>query len=302
MKKVVVFITLLAVLSSVAMAATFLDVDSATEQGQAIIKLADKGIVNGTGGGYFQPNARLTRSQFVKIVNKVFGYTYQGENKFRDIAPDKWYYSDVCIAAEAGYINGVGNGMFAPEEVVTREQACVMVDNILKMELIPYYEEPTDVISGWARDSVIKALSNRLINNEADGRLRATEPMTRGEACEMLEKCLLEDVGSIEKIDLSTIAREELEIRMNRVIEVMEMQVIPGLSDEKCIQVGKLVVLNMRNYLADSSHDYEKASRDTFEIYKTIPDEQRTVFKDMVQKHNKMEDLMLLYEFFYIVD
>ncbi len=302
MKKFVVLIAVILLFTQTVAMASFADVNGETTQGKAILKMAEKGVVNGVGGGYFKPNDSLTRSQFVKIVNKVFGYTHIGENKFTDVVKGKWYYDDICIASEMGYIDGIGGGLFAPEAVVTREQACVIVDNILKMELIPYYEEPKDKISSWAKDSVIKALSNRLLSLEEGGFLRATEPMTRGEVCEMLEKCLVEDVGEIERIDLSTIAREELEMRMNRVIKAMNERVIPELTDEKSRQVGYMVVLNMQKYLEDSSHDYEKASKDTFEVYKTIPKELRTVFKDTVQRYNQIDDLMLLYEFFYIVD
>ncbi len=289
-------------MSGLASAASFSDVDGSTKEGQAILEMADKGIVDGVGNGFFKPLDSLTRSQFVKIINKVFGYTRQGENKFTDVSTDKWYYSDVCIASEAGYINGIGNNMFAPEDLVSREQACVIVDNILKMELLPYYEEPSDAVSYWAKESVIKALSNRLIDLEEGNRFRGTEPMTRGEACLMLEKCLVEDTGDIQKIDLNSIAREELELRMNRVIDAMEEKVIPALNDEKSKQVGEMIVLNMRMYLSDSMHDYKKASQDTFEVYKTIPDDVRTVFKDAVQQYNRLDDLMLLYEFFYITD
>ncbi len=302
MKKVTAIITVLFLLLSTAFCAVFPDVDETTERGKAIIRLYEKGVVNGTGDGYFRPEGLLTRSQFVKIVNKIFNYTHIGDNKFSDVTSDKWYYSDVCIAAEAGYIDGIGGGLFAPENVVTREQACVIINNILNMELIPYYEEPKDAISPWARDGVIKALSNRLITLEEDGRLRATEPMTRAEACEMLEKCLVEDAGTTGKLDLNSIAKEELEIIMNRVIKAMEEHVIPSLENEKSIQVSHMIVQNMKNYLADSSYDYKKGSQDTFDVYKTIPKADREVFKSFVQKYNKLEDLMLLYEFFYIIE
>lgn len=302
MKKFTAVITCLLLLWSTVFCAVFPDVDETSDKGKAIIRLYEKGVVDGTGDGYFRPEGLLTRSQFVKIVNKIFGYTHIGDNKFSDVASDKWYYDDVCIAAEAGYINGIGGGLFAPENIVTREQACVIVNNILNMELIPYYEEPKDVISSWARDGVIKALSNRLITLEEDGRLRATEPMTRAEACEMLEKCLVEDTGTTGKLDLDSIAREELEIRMNRVIKAMEEQVIPILSDEKSIKVSHMIVQNMRSYLMDDDYDYKNGSKDAYAIYRTISKENKKIFKDTIQKYNKIEDLLILYEFFYVVE
>lgn len=300
MKKAIAALLVLICLFQSAFCAAFSDVDETTAQGKAIVKMAQKGLVLGTGDGCFHPNDNLTRSQFVKIINNMFGYTHIGENKFSDVQSGKWYYDDVCIASSAGYISGTGNDCFSPEAFVTRESACVIVNNILKMEIIPYYQEPSDFVSGWAKTAVSAVLSNRLISLDENGYLRATEPMTRGEACEMLEKCLLEDVGTVEKIDLSTIAREELEIRMNRVIAALSEKVIPETENENAKKVAQLIIENMRDYLKDSTHDYKKATEETFEIYKAIPKAEREVFKDLIQEHNKMEDLMLLYDFFYI--
>ncbi len=302
MKRLVAALAVLSMLmQSVFAVGYFADVDEATEQGQAIARLAEYGVVNGIGNGCFAPDNALTRAQFVKIVNNVFRYESAGENKFVDVAPDAWYFNDICIASEMGYINGVGDGCFAPENYVTREQACVILNNILNMERLPYYTQPSDAVSDWARESVLTILSNRLIALEEGNRLRATEFMTRGEACEMLEKCYVSDVDEIEYIDIKSIAREDLETRMTRVIASMETEVIPKLTYEESKTVGQRIVDNMKAYLADDAHDYIKASQETFEIYKGLTKAARTEFKTKVQEYNKMEDLMLLYDFFFVL-
>ncbi|MBR2916153.1 MAG: S-layer homology domain-containing protein, partial [Clostridia bacterium] len=271
MKRIVsAVITLILLMQAVFGAGFFFDVDEATPQGEAIIKMADRGIVDGIGGGYFNPQGKLTRSQFVKIVNNVFGYTHPGENKFTDVKEGSWYFKHVCIGVEAGYIQGIGNGLFAPEDYVSREQACVILNNILKMELLPYYEPPTDGVSSWASEAVLKALSNGLVSLEAGNKFRAKEPMTRAEACEVLVKCLV-DVEPAPKIDLNEIAEEDLNLRINRVIKAMEEKVYPELSNEKSKQITRKIIENMTLYLADKSHDYKKASEETYTIYKTIP-------------------------------
>ena len=300
MKRIGAIAVIFFVLLQTVSAGFFADVDEATEQGTAILKMAERGIVNGVGGGYFKPEDGLTRSQFVKIVNKVFGYTQAGENKFTDVPAGKWYYDDVCIAVEAGYINGIGNGLFAPEDKVSREQVCVIMDNILNMEQIPYFTPPSDKVSEWAKDAVYKALSNGLVSLEDGDTFRATEDMTRGEACLVLSKCLV-DVGPIESINLENIAKDELKMRMERVIKAMAEDVVPALENEKSKLVSKMIIDNMRAYIADNTHDYIKASKDTFEIYKTIPKPEREIFKTIIQKYNKLDDLMLLYDFFFVM-
>ena len=85
MKRFVIFAIVVGMLLQVVSAGFFIDVDEASEQGMAIVKMAERGVVNGVGDGYFKPDDSLTRSQFVKIVNNVFGYTQPGENKFSDV-------------------------------------------------------------------------------------------------------------------------------------------------------------------------------------------------------------------------
>lgn len=301
MKKIVSALTGFILLFTATYAAGFFtDVDEATEEGQAIVKMAERGIVSGVGNGLFKPDDSLTRAEFVKMVNNVFGYTQIGSGVFSDVPAGKWFYNDVCIAYEAGYISGVGNGLFAPEMTLSREMVCVIMNNILKMEQISYFTAPADKVSEWARASVEKALSNGLVSLDENGKFRAGEAMTRGEVCLVLSKCLV-DVGPIGSISLETIAKEELTMRMERVIDSMRNQVIPSIENEKAVVVSQMIIDNMSAYLADNSHDYIKASQATFEIYKTIPKEERETFKAVVQKYNKLEDLMLLYDFFFVI-
>ena len=279
--------------------AYFSDVDENSAQGSAIIRLYNAGVVNGVGDGKFLPEGTLTRAEFVKMVNGVFDYKEVEGIGFSDVSETDWFYTDVLAAHSAGYIKGTDDGRFLPRESVTREAACVMINNILKMSTIPYGTEISDYISEWAKESVFAVVSNKLI--EAPGGIfRATEPMTRGEAAHMLEKCLIDDKGTTDRIDLSSIAREELEMRMNRVINAMESSVIPNLKNETSKIVARRIIANMKDYLADSSHDYKKASEETFEVYKTLSKTERNEFKENVQKYNKLEDLTILYDFFFI--
>ncbi len=48
-------------------------------------------------------------------------YSRRG-NFFRDIFPGQWYYNDADRAVSSGYLYGMGDGLFAPEQPVTRGQ------------------------------------------------------------------------------------------------------------------------------------------------------------------------------------
>ena len=49
------------------------------------------------------------------------------ESTFADVAANAWYADAVNWAAEKGYVSGVGDGKFAPDASVTREQMALIL-------------------------------------------------------------------------------------------------------------------------------------------------------------------------------
>ena len=304
MKKVVALI-LSFVLSfgMIAYSMQFNDVDINTEEGQAIIKLYEKGYINGYDENTFAPENKITRAEFVKIVNRVFSYYTMTENVFTDVFKGEWYYNDICIARNAGYINGMGDGRFCPNDNITREQAITIVDNILKMEMLPIEVYISDEVSDWARISVEKAVLNGLIELEEGDKLRATEPIKRGETALMLSKCIIEKPEKIEPIDLETIADDVLVERMNRIIKNLEEKTLPLCYLQEQKDVVNSLIDSMQSYLKDRNFDYKKAKEDTFEIYKSMknrPD--RLELQNMITGNILIDDLLILYGFFFPED
>ena len=174
MKKFISFLLVLIMTASCVCAMPFSDVDPETDMGKAVEKLWQMGYVNGYDGKNFAPSNNLTRAEFVKIVNNVFFYNVAGENVFTDVKKDDWFYNDVLVASQAGYIKGMGDGRFCPEENVTREQICVILDNILGLAELPFAEDITDEVSEWAEASVKKAIAFGYAKLEEGAKFRAT--------------------------------------------------------------------------------------------------------------------------------
>ena len=62
--------------------------------------------INGYQDKTFKPDNSITRAEFIKIVNKVFGYNTKETENFSDVNQNDWFYNDVCIAVKAGYVHG----------------------------------------------------------------------------------------------------------------------------------------------------------------------------------------------------
>ena len=71
--------------------------------------------------------------------------------------------------------------------MLTREQVAAMVDRIQKFENLAGTKVTiTDPVSGWARDSVERAIACGLFTLPADGTFRGTQAITRAEVCQAL--------------------------------------------------------------------------------------------------------------------
>lgn len=281
----------------------FYDVNDQSEGGRAIYAMSEKGIISGYGNGFFGPDDTLTRAQAVKIINRVFNYENLGKISFSDVAKDAWYYNDVAIAVNAGYIKGYGNGLFGPDDTLTREQVCVMLDNVMQFTMLPVEVTLNDAVSPWAEESVKKMLSNFLISTDEAGCFRATEEITREEACVILSQFVLDELPVIPPFDLQSVAREELEGRLKRVIAGVRDDLMKRTEVPEIQSVFETIAVNMEKYLEDPSFDYKTQAELTEKQYRALVKEHRIEAKNLLVNffldEKYTEDLDVLYEFFF---
>ncbi len=97
----------------------------------AIAFVAGKGLFKGTSDTAFSPDIPMTRSMFVTILGRMHGIdtsTYTTVS-FSDVDAAQYYAPYVEWAAKNGIVKGIGDGKFAPDTTVTREQAATMLAN-----------------------------------------------------------------------------------------------------------------------------------------------------------------------------
>ena len=87
-------------------------------------------IVEGVGNGKFAPNQPITRAEFVTICARFTQVSASGET-FTDVPASHWAFDAISTAASFGWVNGVGNGQFAPNQHITRAQAAVLLNRLL---------------------------------------------------------------------------------------------------------------------------------------------------------------------------
>lgn len=160
----------------------FTDVTSSHWAQKYVDKLAELKVVNGVSETAFNPNGKVTRAEFAKLIVEAKGLSKENPAKatFSDVAADKWYYGYVEAAAKAGYVNGTGEGKFDPNANVTRQEiAKIIVEAAgLKADATKTltFADAADV-SEWAKGYVAVAAENKFVegyNNKFSPKNNAT--------------------------------------------------------------------------------------------------------------------------------
>lgn len=118
-------------------ASAFSDVSADAWYSAAIAWAAESGVVNGVGGGQFDPEAEITREQMAVMLCNYIRYrgTVLAANSvaaFSDADTVSDWAKDAVAQVQAwGLISGVGDHTFAPAGTATRSQVATIFSNYL---------------------------------------------------------------------------------------------------------------------------------------------------------------------------
>lgn len=171
----------------------FTDVASGAWYYDAVSFVYKRGLMAGTGDNLFSPNVTTSRGMIVTILYRLDGSPSASSAGFTDVASGQWYTDAVNWAAANDIVAGYGNGLFGPNDTVTREQMAVILyryaqykgyDTSASNSLNGY----TDVggVSSWALTAMQWANAEGLINGTSGTTLSPTNGATRAEVAQIL--------------------------------------------------------------------------------------------------------------------
>lgn len=106
----------------------YLDTPASAWYFSAVEYCAEKGLVNGTAVGRFEPEATMTRAMLVTVLWRLEGEPAPAApGTFSDVESGTWYTDAVAWASSEGIVNGIGKGRFDPDGNVTREQIATIL-------------------------------------------------------------------------------------------------------------------------------------------------------------------------------
>lgn len=176
----------------------FTDVQEGAWYYNAVKYVYENSLMMGTGDTTFGTNGTTTRGMLVTILHRLSGEPEAGMSSFSDVVADKYYAKAVAWAAENRIVSGYGNGIFGPEDSITREQMAAILMNYAEFkdydvtaraDLSKYTD--ADTVSDWARDAMAWANAEGLIQGDGAG-LNATGKATRAQVAAILQRFITE--------------------------------------------------------------------------------------------------------------
>ena len=149
-------------------------------------------------------SGQITRQDFaavaVRLYETILGFTipnYEGQSPFTDTTD-----TDVLRAYSLGFVNGIGGGLFAPYDTLTREQASAMLGRVYELatqgvimngDFLPQgtalFTDDSDILD-YARHYIYFFAGQSIIVGIGDGSFAPRINMTKEQALKISVVCL----------------------------------------------------------------------------------------------------------------
>ncbi|MCR2805113.1 phosphodiester glycosidase family protein [Paenibacillus soyae] len=168
----------------------------------AIAALTAWQVAQGVEADRFDPENRVTRAEFAALLVRALKLQEQGqgeaEAEFADVPETAWYADEVGLAVEAGIVTGTGNGEFAPDDEVTRQEMAAMIvrahayrtGEAVSGDSLPQSFSDMAEAPEWARQAVAEAHKLNLMQGYPGGEFRPEGTGTRAQAAQLVYNLL----------------------------------------------------------------------------------------------------------------
>ncbi len=172
----------------------FIDVAEGSWYADAVQYVYDKGLMAGTSATTFSPDATTTRGMIVTILYRLEGTpAVPGASGFTDVTAGQYYTDAVAWAAANNIVGGYGNGLFGPNDTITREQMAAILyryaqykgyDVTASADLSGYSDVAQ--VSSYALAALQWANAEGLVNGTSDTTLTPGGSATRAQVAVIL--------------------------------------------------------------------------------------------------------------------
>ena len=170
---------------------SFNDIGDAAWAEAAIKALAKENIINGVGNDKFEPNALVTREQFVKMLVLALELPMEfSDAPFVDVTAADWFYHYVHTAYKNGIVQGASS--FGAGRAITRAEMAAMCYRAaqasdMKLEIGASLDfADSSSIPDYAKEAVAALSKSGIINGMGDNTFVPNGSSTRAQAAKII--------------------------------------------------------------------------------------------------------------------
>ncbi|MDY5626724.1 MAG: S-layer homology domain-containing protein [Clostridia bacterium] len=167
---------------------SFSDVSTSHWAYETIEGLKSKGVVSGDEKGCFNPDSKITREEFAKMLVSAFGlYDENAECAFNDVL-NHWSYKYVASLYKEGITKGIDENNFGCGANITREDMATLCAKAAKLKSSTENVSFTDAasISDYALASVTALCESGAVKGFEDNTFRPKNNATRAQAAAVI--------------------------------------------------------------------------------------------------------------------
>lgn len=190
----------------------------------AILKMAEKGVVNGYNGD-FRPDNTITRAEVIKILavlsaEKMPAY----KNEFSDVKASDWFATYVAWGSKNGIISGYEDGDFRSTMIVSKQEMAIFVSRYVAYKKIKLTQgsgftfSDENAIASWASPYVKNMQGYGIVTGDDWNNFNPLKNITRAEAVTMVWR-LSEKTSAIKS---STVIRIAVTDFINETLKLQQ--------------------------------------------------------------------------------
>ena len=162
--------------------------------------MANEGLIAGKGEASFDPDAQITRAEYLTILDRAMGYELITGETYSDVPQDSWYATYIATAKANGLLNGLPtDDGFKPNSPITREDMALFTYNAIKAtgkndewlsDLPTDFDKFTDKseISVYAKEALEYLVHTGIIKGMTETTVSPKGNATRAQGAVMLKR------------------------------------------------------------------------------------------------------------------
>ncbi len=163
---------------------------------KSINAVAGLGLVKGVGENRYDMATAMTRGSLATVLYRLSNGKPSKEMDFTDVEKDEWYAESISWAAKHGVVQGVGEALFKPKDIISREQLAVMLCRYAKVlgmdvessaKVLESFHD-SDKTGAWAVDGVAWCVEKGILRGKGGNTLDPAADVSRAEVAVMLER------------------------------------------------------------------------------------------------------------------